>query len=205
MRRAELLARIRQLKLVDLITPKTPMEPAFDPEPETICFRSQTIAIVRHFFEISCQMGRIPSIMGREFFRARVSHHALPSFEEQVVFVHDIESCLRKLHPHHAQMIAMVGLYGFSKEEVAAVLRRCRDWVNENYLEALDALTQIFLDAGVLSAARPDRKQWQMSETSRRRSGHLPPKKPCARIGVAVTATSGEQVRPALQSSKRGS
>ena len=44
--------------------------------PDALFFRSQTLAIVRHFFEIACQIGRLPSILGREFFRAKVSHHA---------------------------------------------------------------------------------------------------------------------------------
>ncbi len=41
-----------------------------DPRPETLCFRGQTLALVRHFFELSCQVGRLPSLLGREFFRA---------------------------------------------------------------------------------------------------------------------------------------
>ena len=44
-------------------------------------FRAQTIGIVQHFFEIASQIGRLPSILGREFFRGKVSHHAIPSFE----------------------------------------------------------------------------------------------------------------------------
>jgi hypothetical protein len=58
---------------------------AYNAKANAIFFRGQTLAIVRHFFEISCQIGRLPSILGREFFRARVSHHAIPSFEHQIV------------------------------------------------------------------------------------------------------------------------
>src|ERR1017187_1765814 len=57
-----------------------------DPRPEILCYRGQTFALGRHFFEISSQVGRLPSLLGREFFRARVSHRAIPSFEDQVVF-----------------------------------------------------------------------------------------------------------------------
>ncbi len=66
--------------------PATPAEES-DPRPEMICFRGQTLAMVRHYFELSSQLGRLPSLMGREFFRAKVSHHAIPSFEEHAVFV----------------------------------------------------------------------------------------------------------------------
>jgi hypothetical protein len=203
MKRAELLARIQQLKLIDLTTSREEVAPA-DPEPETVCFRSQTIAIVRHFFEISCQVGRLPSILGREFFHAKVSHHAIPSFEDQAVFVHDVERCLSKLSPDHAQVITMVGLYDFSKEEVAAMLRRCRGWVNERYLSALDALTQIFLEAGVLSESKPDRRQWQIEQSpSLLRSNALPPKKPCqtAHPESVPVAVEGAYRRPSLPGS----
>ena len=52
---------------------------AYNAKADAMFFRSQTLAIVRHFFEISCQIGRLPSILGREFFRVRVSHHAIPA------------------------------------------------------------------------------------------------------------------------------
>jgi DNA-directed RNA polymerase specialized sigma24 family protein len=191
MRPAELLARIQQLKLFELERVTDRPEAAPEPEPETVCFRSQTIAIVRHFFEISSQVGRLPSILGREFFRAKVSHRAIPSFEDQAVFVHDIERCLQKLTPEHAQMIAMVGLYDFSKEEVGAMLQRCRSWVNRSYLQALDALTQIFLDTGVLSEDRPDRRQWQVHQPRLGPEANpSSPKIPCSSV-ASYPAESG--------------
>ena len=92
-----------------------------------------------------------------------MSHHAIPSFEDQAVFVHDVEACLKQLNEGDAQIVTMVGLHGLSKEEVGALLRCSRNWINVRYLESLDALTQIFLDAGVLSRRKPDRQTWQMS------------------------------------------
>lgn len=75
---------------------------------DALFFRAQTLAIVRHFFEIASQIGRLPSILGREFFRAKVSHHAIPSFEEQAVFVHDVERALGRLQEQDAEVIALV-------------------------------------------------------------------------------------------------
>ncbi len=187
MKRAEVLARIEQMKLFEVDRSKGPTELAADAEPETICFRAQTISIVRHFFEISSQVGRLPSILGREFFRAKVSHHSVPSFEDQAVFVHDIEHCLMKLNADHARMITMVGLYDFSRDEVAAMLRHCRSWVNRRYIEALDALTQIFLDANILSAASPDRRQWQLEQRALPQEPvKLPPKRPCGSVTASA-------------------
>ncbi len=138
----------------------------FDPRPEILCYRGQTLAIVRHFFEISSQVGRLPSLLGREFFRARVSHHAIPSFEDQAVFVRDVELCFARLSEPHAEMITLVGLYSFSRDEVAEMLRASRSWVNNRVAEALDALSEIFLQARLLREDRPDRRQVQVTSRS---------------------------------------
>jgi hypothetical protein len=132
-----------------------------DPRPETVCFRGQTLAIIRHYFELSSQVGRLPSLLGREFFRARVSHHSIPSFEDQAVFSCDMELCLARLSDHHAEVVTLVGLYDFSIEEVAEMLHRSAFGVRRWFWEAVDALAEIFLQAGILSDARPDRRQRQ--------------------------------------------
>jgi len=151
-----------------------------DPRPETLCFRGQTLAIMRHFFELSCQVGRLPSLLGREFFRAKVSHHAIPSFEEQAVFVRDVELCLSRLSDEHGEMIALVGLYDFSRSEIAAMLRCTKAWVNRRVAEAVDALSEIFLRAGVLREDRPDRRQCQVTNRSIPASAAAARKKACA-------------------------
>jgi len=137
-----------------------------DPRPETLCFRGQTLAIMRHFFELSCQVGRLPSLLGREFFRAKVSHHAIPSFEEQAVFVRDVEICLARLSDEHAEMITLIGLYDFSREEIALMLHSTLPWVHRHAAKAVDSLSEIFLQAGVLNEGRPDRRQVQVTNRS---------------------------------------
>jgi hypothetical protein len=137
-----------------------------DPRPEAVCYRGQTLAIMRHFFELSSQAGRLPSLLCREFFRAKVTHHAIPSFEEQAVFVRDVELCLERLSDEHAEMIQLIGLYDFSADEIAAMLRRSRTWVYQRVAEAVDALTEIFLQAGLLKESRPDRRQCQVTSRS---------------------------------------
>ena len=136
----------------------------FDPEPETICYRGQTLAIVRHYFEMSCQLGRLPSILGREFFRAKVSHHAIPSFEDQALFAHDVEQALLKLDEDDVQVITLLGFYDLDLREVAGMLGRSEGCLSQRYGEAVARLTQIFLDSGLLERGRPDRRQAQMKQ-----------------------------------------
>jgi len=147
---------------------------------DAMFFRAQTAAIVRHFFEISCQIGRLPSILGREFFRARVSHHAIPSFEDQVIFVHDVERALGKLHQRDAEVIALVGLFQYSLAEAAALLGRSRSTVCQRYADSIDHLAQLFLEAGLLKENRPDRRLRRFLPED---GACLPPKKPPLSVG----------------------
>ncbi len=155
-----------QLRLFQTSHPTVEEGDEIDPRPEILCYRGQTFAIVRHFFEISSQVGRLPSLLGREFFRARVTHHAIPSFEDQAVFVRDVELCFARLSEPHAEMITLVALYSFSRDEVAEMLRASRTWVNHRVAEALDALSEIFLQARLLREDRPDRRQSQVTNRS---------------------------------------
>jgi hypothetical protein len=132
-----------------------------DPRPEMLCFRGQNLALVRHFFELSSQVGRVSSLLGREFFRSRVSHHAIPSFEEQAVFVRDVELCFLRLKDDQAEIVTLVGLYDFSYDEVSQMLSCSRSMVHMWFCEALDTLSEIFMRAGLLREDRPDRRQHQ--------------------------------------------
>lgn len=159
---------------------------AFDPEPETVCYRGQALAIVRHFFEMSCQLGRLPSILGREFFRAKVSHHAIPSFEDQALFAHDIRQSLTKLDEDEMRVLTLIGLYDLNLDEAAEMLHWSTGYISQRFAGALAHLTQIFLDNGVLRRDRPDRRQSQMKGRKLPASA-LPPKKPCGSVRDAAS------------------
>jgi len=176
-----------QLRLFHPGHPRVEARHEIDPRPEILCYRGQTFAIVRHFFELSSQVGRLPSLLGREFFRARVSHHAIPSFEDQAVFVRDVELCFARLSEPHAEMITLVALYSFSRDEVAEMLRASRTWVNNRVAEALDALSEIFLQARLLREDRPDRRQCQVTSRS------IPPD--AGAYGSQSSAISGRLAR----------
>jgi hypothetical protein len=176
-------ARQAQLLLFQPNDPPPVELPEIDPRPEMLCFRGQTFALVRHFFELSCQVGRLPSLLGRELFRSRVSHHAIPSFEEQVVFVRDVELCLAKLSEENAEIITLVGLYDFSHDEVAEMLRCSKAWITQRLALAIDSLAEIFLQAGVLSESHPDRRQRQVTDRSVPADA-APLKKPPSRVSL---------------------
>ena len=168
-------ARLLQMELAHM---QTSAVTEAEPRPEMLCFRGQTLALVRHFFEISAQVGRVSSLLGREFFRARVTHHAIPSFEEQAVFVRDIELCLSKLGAEHARVLTLLGLYDYSYDEVSRMMHCSRTLARQWFSEALDCLSEIFLDAGLLRESEPDRRQRQLTRNHLPADATAPPKKP---------------------------
>ena len=188
MRMSKIAARKAKLLLMQLSSPAPSPEPEpeeLDARPEMVCFRGQTLAMIRHYFELSSQLGRLPSLMGREFFRARVSHHAVPSFEEQVVFVRDVELSIAKLSAEHQEIVMIAGLYNLTHDEVAQMLHISKAAVNTWFAEALDALSEIFLATGLLSEQRPDRRQRQALRSPFRNAGA--PRKTPRPAGFAVT------------------
>jgi DNA-directed RNA polymerase specialized sigma24 family protein len=118
--------------------------------PDLWIYRQRTEAILRKFFRMSVEVGRLPSILGSEFFRTHVTSYSVSSFEDAVIFVHDVERCVAKLDALSQTLIARVILQGFSHEEAARVLNCPRRTLSRKLPDALDRLSEIFLAAGIL-------------------------------------------------------
>lgn len=46
-------------------------------EGERRIYRSRTVAMLRHYMRYSIETGRLPSLLGREFFRAKVTSYTV--------------------------------------------------------------------------------------------------------------------------------
>src|SRR5947208_834324 len=66
-------------------------------EPDTWLYRERTVALLRRFLRISLEVGRLPSLLGRELFRSKVTSYRMSSFEDGVIFVHDVERALEQI------------------------------------------------------------------------------------------------------------
>ena len=82
-------------------------------------YRDRTVALLRRYARASVEVGRLPSLLGRECFRARVSSYPMTSFEDIVIFVHDMDTVLQRLSPFQQRLIAMNILEEYSLIEVA--------------------------------------------------------------------------------------
>ena len=99
---------------------------------------------------MSIELGRLPSLVGREFFRSRVTSYRMHTFEDAVIFVHDTESCLQRLDVFSQQLIARIIFQDYTLEETAALVGCGRRTVVRRYPRALDRLSELFLEAELL-------------------------------------------------------
>lgn len=124
----------------------------FDPPPELSVYRDRTAALLRRYLRMSMATGKLPNLLGQgeQLFRARVTSYKLSSFEDVVIFVHDVERCLERLDERSRQVIVRVVLQEFSYDEAAAGLGCSRRTLARTLAVALDALTEIFLETGLM-------------------------------------------------------
>jgi DNA-directed RNA polymerase specialized sigma24 family protein len=113
-------------------------------------YHDRCIALLRRYFRMSMEVGRLPSLLGREVFRTRVTSYSAQSFEDAVIFVHDVERCLEKLDPASQLLIARIVLQNFDYDETAKLLHCTWRTIANRFPRALDELCRIFLDAKMM-------------------------------------------------------
>ncbi len=118
--------------------------------PDLWLYRENTVVLLRKFLYLSLEVGRLPSILGRQVFRAKVTSYRMVTFEDRVIFVHDVERCLDLLDGFSQQLIARITLQEYTHEEAARLLHCCSKTIQRMYPEALDRLSEIFLQVGLL-------------------------------------------------------
>ncbi len=121
-----------------------------EPKVELAFYRKYTEAMLRRYLRLSMEVGRVPSLMGREMFRGHVSHYTMTGFEDAVVFCVDVERCLAKLRKPDQRLIRRIAIQGYTHEEAAPLLGLSFKWCVIHYGRALDRLTEIFLATRLL-------------------------------------------------------
>jgi hypothetical protein len=66
-------------------------------DPELWLYRDRTMAMLKTYLRYSIEVGRLPSVLGRELFRARLTAYRMTKFEDAVIFVHDVERAIQRL------------------------------------------------------------------------------------------------------------
>ncbi len=126
-------------------------------------YRDRTVALLRRYARLAVETGRLPSLLGREFFRTKVTSYHVSTFEDAVIFVHDVEQSLEQLGWFQKKVVAMIVLEEFTQEETAQILQCSPRTVGRYIYEALDMLSEIFLRGSIL---KPMAKRFPNRETS---------------------------------------
>jgi hypothetical protein len=128
------------------VTPETDDKPKV----ELAFYRKYTEAMLRRYLRLSIMSGRVPSLLGRELFRGHVTSYKVHSFEDAVIFCFDVEKRLGFLTVMDQQLIKRIALQEYTQGEAAGMLGLSLRNCIRQYGYALDVLTEMFLEAGML-------------------------------------------------------
>jgi DNA-directed RNA polymerase specialized sigma24 family protein len=120
-------------------------------DPDLWLYRDRTVALLRRYMRLSIEVGRMPSLLGREFFRTRVTSYKASTFEDSVIFVHDVERSLEELSEFEKKLIAKIVLQQYSKEEAGRLLGCGYRTVERLFPETLDRISENLLKRGILT------------------------------------------------------
>src|SRR5579862_3136039 len=138
----ERIAAEDELKLYD--------ERDWDRDPDLWLYRKKTTSLLRRYMRWSLEAGRVPSLLGRELFRTKLTAYSATTFEARVIFLHDVEGCLERLGSFDRQIIARVVLQEHDHEAAARLLQCDRKTIERRLPELIDELSDTFLKAELL-------------------------------------------------------
>jgi hypothetical protein len=125
-------------------------EDPLDRNPDLWMYRKRTVGLLRRYLRFSLETGRLPSFIGREFFRAKVTCYAATTFEDRVIFVRDVEKSLERLEYWDQQLITRIIFQEHSEEQTARILHCGLRTIERRLPQVLDLLSEDFLRVGLL-------------------------------------------------------
>ena len=116
-------------------------------------YRKRTELLLKRYMLVSLQTGRVPSLVGNYVFRGKATSYRMRSFEDAVIFLFDVEKCLKQLDPLGRELIGRIALQEYTQEEAAQLIGQSLRSVVRKYAETIDTLTRIFLDFELLDVS----------------------------------------------------
>jgi hypothetical protein len=121
-----------------------------EPDASLAFYRKHTESMLRRYLYASMQVGRTPSLLRDAVGRGWISSRPIRTFEDAVIFVLDVETCLDKLSALDRQILSRIVLQEYTYSEAASLLGMGVRTISYKFPLALDRLTQLLLDAGLL-------------------------------------------------------
>lgn len=145
--------QIAQKKAVKRPAPQPEIKPAMEqskPVASLAFYRKRTESLLRRYLYASMQVGRAPSILSDPVGRGWASSRPVRTFEDAVIFVLDIESCVKQLGLLDRELLSRVVLQEYTQTETAILLGMSTRTVSNRLPLALDRLTEKFLKVNLL-------------------------------------------------------
>src|SRR5580693_45994 len=111
-------------------------------------YRRHTESMLRRYLYASMQVGRAPSILGDPIARGWASSRPVRTFEDAMIFVLDVETCLNRLGSLDRKMLCRIVIQEHTQAETASLLGMSIRSVSYKFPEALDRLTEKLLETG---------------------------------------------------------
>lgn len=106
--------------------------------------RQAALRVLDRYLQMSMVLGRTPCFLDNQVFRGRVSSRRLPSFEDAVIFVLDVEKCLKQLDAFARVVITRIALEDYTPPEAARLTGESERTIHRVYGAALERLTELF-------------------------------------------------------------
>jgi hypothetical protein len=133
------------------VFPQQAVEADCEPPPfEMAFYRKYTEGILQRYVRLSMESGKVPSLLGQEMFRGKVTGYQVGSFVDSVIFVHDVDKCIAKLDEEQQQLISRIAIQQYTLAEAANLLGLRPRTVVRRYGQAVDRLTKVFLSVQML-------------------------------------------------------
>jgi Sigma-70, region 4 len=113
-------------------------------------YRRHTEKTLRRYLYCSMQVGRSPAILGDPVGRGWASSRPMKTFEDAVIFVLDVETCLKHLGSLDRQLLCRIVIQEYTQTETASLMGMSVRTVAYKLPMAIDRLTEKLLKAGLL-------------------------------------------------------
>lgn len=117
-------------------------------------YRKHTEKILQRYLYASMLVGRAPAMLSEPISKGWASTRRVKTFEDAVIYVLDIERCLDRLEQFDRDVLSRIALQEYTFVEAADLLGYSVRAISYKYPMALDRLTELLLDTGLLEVPK---------------------------------------------------
>lgn len=132
-----------------VVKPKPKPLPEFSTT-ETYFFRQHTHGLLRRYLYCSMQTARVGSGLSDPVGRGWVSSKPIRTFEDAIIFVYDMEKCIKALPSLDRDMLERIVLQEYTHSEAAQLLGMSVRTIAYKFPAAMDRLTAKLIESGML-------------------------------------------------------